>query len=275
MSFHVNSAGALAGESCDYGTSRLQFRGPQRPLDEPYMAVLGTCETFGRFVQTPFAALAEDKLDMPVVNLGVVNAGLDSFLRDDKVIDIAKRAQRVAVQTMDPQNLSNRLYRVHPRRNDRFLAPSELLRQLYPDFDFTEINFTKDLLQRLHDHAPERFDIVEAELRKAWTARMRTLLGDLWSRAVVIRIRYRNRIKAAWEVDVSDRMLADLKDCSSGIVDVAVDSAADAGELDAMQAGSLPQPAAAALTGPSGHRAIAAELARALQTDPEIAALYA
>lgn len=239
------------------------------------MAVLGTCETFGRFVQTPFAALAEDKLDMPVVNLGVVNAGLDSFLRDDKVIDIAKRAQRVAVQTMDPQNLSNRLYRVHPRRNDRFLAPSELLRQLYPDFDFTEINFTKDLLQRLHDHAPERFDIVEAELRKAWTARMRTLLGDLRSRAVVIRIRYRNRIKVAWEVDVSDRMLADLKDCSSGIVDVAVDSAADAGELDAMQAGSLPQPAAAALTGPSGHRAIAAELARALQTDPEIAALYA
>jgi len=275
MSFHAHSAGALAGESCSYGTSKLQCRGPERALDAPYMAVMGSCEAFGRFVQRPFAALAEDKLKLPVVNLGVINAGIDSFVKDEAILDVAARAERVAVQAMDPRNMSNRLYRVHPRRNDRFLAPSDLLRQLFPDFDFTEIHFTQDLLRRLHNHAPDRFDIVEAELRKAWTSRMRALLGQLGGKAIVLRIRYRNRIAAPWQVAVDDRMLADLKDRCSGVVDVEVQTAGDAGELDAMLAGPMPAPAAGALVGPTGHRAIAEELARAFQTDPEIAALYA
>jgi hypothetical protein len=80
---------------------------------------------------------------------------------------------------MGAANLSNRLYAVHPHRNDRFLGPSPALRVLFPEVDFAEICFTRHLLLALHEAAPDRWGIVREELRIAWVARMRALLARL------------------------------------------------------------------------------------------------
>ena len=55
------------------------------------------------------------------------------------------------IQVSGAQNLSNRFHAVHPRRNDRFLRASTLLKTIYRDVDFTEFNFTRHLLTTLRD----------------------------------------------------------------------------------------------------------------------------
>ena len=48
-------AGALDYFPCRYGASRAVFRGPERDLSRPYVALLGGSATFGKYVATPFA----------------------------------------------------------------------------------------------------------------------------------------------------------------------------------------------------------------------------
>ncbi|MBE9636168.1 DUF6473 family protein [Salipiger mangrovisoli] len=195
MSVAGSFQGALEYFPCRYGKSRLLFRGPKRGLDGRYLAFLGGTETFGRFVEAPFPALVEQALatggsvegpGIPCVNLGVVNAGIDLYLGDPAVLNLAARAELCVIQVMGAQNMSNRFYGVHPRRNDRFLRASDRLQQLFPEVDFTEFHFTLHMLGRLREISEERFAEVTAELRIAWVARMKHLLTLLGGRAVVL-----------------------------------------------------------------------------------------
>ena len=77
---------------------------------------------------------------------------------------------------MGAQNMSNRFYQVHPRRNDRLTRVSTVMQAIFPEVDFSEFCFTRHLLTRLAEVAPERFPILREELQAAWTARMRTFL---------------------------------------------------------------------------------------------------
>ena len=108
-----------------------------------------------------------------------MNAGPDAFLGDSGVIEIARQARAVVLQVMGAQNLSNRLYMVHPRRNDRFIAARPALRALYPEVDFTEFHFTHHMLASLLSLSESRFGLVIEELRTAWVARMRALMARL------------------------------------------------------------------------------------------------
>ncbi|MBC7156036.1 MAG: hypothetical protein H5U20_00810, partial [Rhodobacteraceae bacterium] len=72
-------AAALDHHPCQYGTSRLVFRGPRRPLAGAQVVCLGGSETYGRFVARPWPALLESALGGAVINLGVMNAGADVF----------------------------------------------------------------------------------------------------------------------------------------------------------------------------------------------------
>ncbi|MCA0940484.1 DUF6473 family protein [Salipiger pacificus] len=204
MSVAGSFQGALEYFPCRYGRSRLLFRGPKRALDAPYVAFLGGAETFGRFVKAPFPALVESALAeraeisenaggeaegataLPCVNLGVVNAGIDLYLGDPAVLNLAARAELCVIQVMGAQNMSNRFYGVHPRRNDRFLRASDRLQQLFPEVDFTEFHFTLHMLGRLREISEARFAEVTAELRLAWVARMKHLLTLLGGRAVLL-----------------------------------------------------------------------------------------
>jgi len=159
-----------------YPGSVLRFRGPARDLDSPYVLCLGGSETFGRFVHAPYAAQLDHELPLDVVNMGVMNAGLDVLTRDAAIETAIRGAQAVVLQIPGAQNMSNRFYTVHPRRNDRFIKATTMLRTIYREVDFTEFHFTRHLLTRLKTLSTDRFAVIEAELQAAWVARMQSFL---------------------------------------------------------------------------------------------------
>ena len=172
--------------SCRYGNSRLFFRGPKRNLSGRYNAFIGGKETFGKYLDHPYPALVEAALGKTCVNFGVVNAGVDVFVNDPTIMAACATADITVIQMMGAHNLSNRFYKVHPRRNDRFLSGSPLMAALYPDMDFSEYNFTRHLLGALFERSPERFEIIRTELQMAWLARMKTLLDKIGQLVVLL-----------------------------------------------------------------------------------------
>lgn len=179
MSFEKRGPMPLTYDAVCYPGSPLRFRGPCAAMSAPFVLCLGGSETFGRFIHAPYAAQLATKLPCHVVNMGVMNAGLDVLMHDPAITRATQGAAAVVLQITGAQNLSNRLYRVHPRRNDRFVKTTAMLRTIYRDVDFTEFHFTRHLLTHLHDRSPERFGIVAAELQIAWMARMRSFLGRI------------------------------------------------------------------------------------------------
>lgn len=179
MMHHDAGAGALDYFPCRYGASRAVFRGPERDLSRPYVAVLGGSASFGKYVAQPWPALLEQALGCPVANLAAQNAGPDLYLGDPAALEIAAGAAVAVVQITGAEGISNPLYGVHARRNDRFLAATPALRALYPQVDFTEIHFTRHLLTVLRRADPQRFAQVLRLLQDTWVDRMRNLLAQL------------------------------------------------------------------------------------------------
>ncbi len=186
MTYERLGEGALDYFPCRYGTSKLLFRGPRRKLEGAYCAVLGGTETYGKFIAAPYPALIEASSAIPMINFGCVNAGADVFVNDPTVIEACVRARVTVVQITGAHNISNRFYAVHPRRNDRFLRASTLLKAIYREVDFTEFHFTRHMLSTLQTLSPERFAVVAEELQAAWVARMKLLLGKTEGKTVVL-----------------------------------------------------------------------------------------
>ena len=150
MAFVHAGDGALDYFPCHYGSSRLTFRGPRRDLSGEYLAMLGGTETYGRFVDRALCGTCgRGDLGIPVANLGCQNAGPDVYLADRPALEVAGAAHLAVLQLTGVTNMTNRYYTVHPRRNDRFIAATPLLRSIYRDVDFTEIHFTRHLMQAL------------------------------------------------------------------------------------------------------------------------------
>lgn len=179
MTYETLGQSGLDYFPCSYDGSRLRFRGPRKHMRQEYVACLGGTETYGRFLQTPFPALIEEKTGYETVNLGVVNAGPEAYLNEPCVIDLANRAEAMVLEITGAQNCSNRFYTVHPRRNDRFVHASDLMATVFRDADFTEFHFTGHLLAELKARAPDRYPMLVDELQSAWVARMQNLLAKL------------------------------------------------------------------------------------------------
>jgi len=60
------------------------------------------------------------------------------------------------------------------------------MQAIYNDVDFSDFTFTRHMLGSLYEKSAERFDIVVQELREAWVARMRNMLGQIGPRAVLL-----------------------------------------------------------------------------------------
>lgn len=268
MSYESPHAGIPAGLTCRYGASRLTFRGPRQDLARPHVAFLGGSETFGRFVARPFAELVEDAIGLDCVNLGCINAGLDAFVHDGDVLRILQGARAVVIQLPGAQNLSNRFYRVHPRRNDRFVSASPMLAAIYRDVDFTEFAFIRHMLGALQAQSSDRFDLVLAEVRQAWLARMRLLLRDLRAPVVLLWLRYGPAPGplGGEPLFVDADMAAALADDRRVLVDVPVHAAGRCDDLRGMMFGPLQAPIAAHLIGPRAHASVAARVAEQLKT---------
>jgi Domain of unknown function (DUF6473) len=253
--------GALDYSPCRYGMSKLVFRGPQRSPAGAFCVTLGGTETYGKFVAEPYPTLLEFELEMPVLNLGCVNAGPDAFLQDPAILEIASRAQVAVVQVMGAQNLSNRYYGVHPRRNDRFLSASPLLRAMFREVDFTEFHFTRHMLQTLQAIDANRFESVAEELRASWVRRMQKVLDAVDTHKVLVWISDRAPPHPGAKTDlhhdpilVDAEMLAELKPHASAYVECISSAAARAEGTRGMAFGPAELHAAQELPGPAVHR---------------------
>jgi hypothetical protein len=248
------------------------FRGPRREVAQPYAVALGGTETYGKFVPQPFPALVEDAVGLPLLNLGNINAGLDLFLNDPEVLGIARGARVAVVQVVGAANLSNQYYRVHPRRNDRFVQGSPLLRALFREVDLTEFHFTRHLMLGLHRASAERFDVVAAELRATWVERMRSLLRTIPGRKILLWVGASGPPQDGVVPDLwQDPMLVTAKmlDAVRPLADTLVEVRPSAEALSAGTAGMafspLEEPAARHVPGPAMHHEIAAALAPVLR----------
>ncbi len=186
MTYDVLGPGPLDYLPCRYGTSRLLFRGPRRSLEAPYIAFIGATETYGKFIASPFPDLVEKGLGTTCVNFGQLNAGVDAFMHDPFVLEAASNAEVAVIQVVGAQNMTNRFYTVHPRRNDRFVAASTLLKTIFREVDFADFHFNKHMLSALYQNAPDRFDAVRTELQEAWKARMRLMLKQISGKTVLL-----------------------------------------------------------------------------------------
>jgi len=267
MTYERMGEGALDYFPCRYGTSKLLFRGPRRKLEGAYCAVLGGTETYGKFIEKPYPALIEADTGITMVNFGCVNAGADVYVNDPAVIEACVRARVTVIQVTGAHNTSNRFYAVHPRRNDRFLRASTLLKAIYREVDFTEFHFTRHMLSSLLTLSPERFAVVSDELRSAWVARMKLLLGKTEGKTVVLWMAGHSAADAVGDAGLGrdplliDRTMIDqIRPYATEVVEVVFSQAAREAGLSGMFYAAVEEPAALEMPGPLVHREVAGAL---------------
>ncbi|MEI4488449.1 DUF6473 family protein [Frigidibacter sp. MR17.14] len=267
MAFENPGAEALDYEPCRYGDSKLLFRGPRRRLEGTYVAAIGGSETYGKFVPDPWPARLEAALGVPVVNFGTMNAGIDVFANDLTLISAAAKAAVTVVQVLPPENMSNRFYAVHPRRNDRFLRASPLMRSLFREVDFADCHFTGHLLAAVRAMAPSKFSMIETELKAAWTARMKLLLSRIIGPKIVLCLDNplppdapAHPLGPAPHL-ITDEMLSELSPFGVELLQVSPSREARASGIEGMRFAPLDEPVARRVAPPSVHQ----EIAEALQ----------
>ena len=216
--------------------------------------------------------MVEVEAGIPVVNLGAVNAGLDVYLNDPDILDIARAAKAVVLQVVGAHNLSNRFYKVHRRRNDRFLGANPALRSLFPEVDFTEFSFTRHMLQSLHKLSPERFEHVAEELRLTWQARMQRLIREIGCEVVLLWFSPNRPPRADRPTDLTREpllitadMMARLRPSVRAIVEVLSNSAALIEAEGGLSFTALEEPAARGVPGLAAHREVSARLTAVLR----------
>jgi hypothetical protein len=270
MTLQDKSQTGLDYAPCRYGTSRTLFRGPAKALDGSCIAMLGGTETYGRFVAEPYPDLVEGRLGRTTVNLGCVNAGLDVYLRDEVIMRACAEAALTVVQVVGAQNMSNRFYTVHPRRNDRFLRASRKMTDTWPDVDFSEIHFTRHLLATLRASSSEQFEALRRELSEAWGARMRGMARALGGRVVLLWMSDRRPENPAdieaegGPLFVDRAMLEALRPEVLDIVEVVSPRPYGPAETEGMVYPEMERVAAERLPGPAMHALTAEVLAERL-----------
>lgn len=263
MAFERMGQGPLDYNPVRYAGSKLTFRGPVRDLTGDYIACLGGTETYGLFIEQPFVALLDQYVGLPCVNLGLPNAGVDAFYRDDGIVSIARRARLRVLQLPGAVNLSNPFYTVHPRRNDRFVKARARLRRLYPEVDFTEFHFTRHLIGRLIRIAPERFTPLQSALQEVWVARLQAMLKRFDGPTILLWISRHSpdvddsSVGAVYDPAFISRAMLDTV-CTSGVdlVEVVISRDACAQGTCGMRYAPMQKVAATELPGPLAHQEV-------------------
>ena len=270
MSFEALSPGGLEYSPCRYGNSKVLFRGPRRSLERPFISFFGGTTTYGKFIGTPFPDLVEEAIGVPCINFGCVNGSVDVIANDPFLRDISSKARATVLQVTSPRNMSNRFYRVHPRRNDRFVEPSPLLRAIFRDVDFAEFNFTNHMLKRLEAVSADRFRPVVEELRAAWIARMRLVLSQIQGKSVLLWASDQSPENTGGDIDadpafVTRAMLEEVIPFASSYVEVVASQHAIEAGTEGMVYTEYEAPAARMMLGPQMHKDIANALSDALK----------
>lgn len=249
---------------CRYGNSKLLFRGPRKDLSFPYVAFLGGTETYGKFVADPFVSLLDRRLEPTCVNFGCINAGVDVFLNDPFLPEAAHKARVTVLQMPGAQNMSNRLYTVHPRRNDRFVSATKMLQSIFPDVDFAGFHFNKHMLKHLQTLSPDRYRIVEQELTEAWKARMEHLTQRISGRIVLMWLSERAPEDAdqtdVEPMHVNREMIEHLRPQVTEVIEITPSRDAIEAGCEGMVYNDMEAPAAREIMGPVAHKEVADQL---------------
>ena len=271
MSYEKMGGNALDYMPCRYGESRITFRGPKKKTTGKYTIFLGGTETYGKFLAEPFPTLVEKETEQTCINFGCVNAGVDVFLSDPTALLAAQRADTVVIQAMGAQNMSNRFYRVHPRRNDRFVGASDVMKSIFREIDFTEFHFTRHMLGTLCARAPDRYAMLRDELKQAWIARMRLLLNSVSGRKILLWFSAKQPAEAASSpglgpdpLFVDRAMIETLRPIVSDVVEVVASPEALRRNSEGMMYSEMEELGAKRLLGPLAHSEAAEALLQVL-----------
>jgi hypothetical protein len=142
-------------------------------------------DTFGGKFPDPFSAMLEREMCLPNLNLCAQHSGAGFYTEDDAIHEIIENAQVVFIEALSIVNQSNPFYRVHPRRNDRFVTAVGLLYDLFPETDFVECHFTKHLITKLITIDAALADIVFRTLRDQWLRNL-TIMRARWCAKTVV-----------------------------------------------------------------------------------------
>lgn len=272
MSYHEMGATGAEESVCQYGASKLWFRGPKRVLDEPYVACVGGGETFGRFVDHPFPAVLEQRLGRTCVNFGSLFSGAEAMAHDAELLTLMNGADLCVLQLPPVLNQTNQFYRVHPRRNDRVLGPAPDLVELYPEIDFTDVHFVRHLTSKLVEYSDARFEVVARELRRAWLDSLHSLLSKIQSQVVLLWLDMNHQepfdaagFRVPDPVGINADMVDALSNDCDGAVAMTVRPSGASDDLEDMLFGTLQQPMAEHMIGPATHRMIAETLLREIR----------
>jgi len=129
--------------------------------------------------------MVERALGIPILNLGAQHSGAGFYAEDDVIHEIIESAKVIVVEAPSVVNQSNPFYRVHPRRNDRFVTALGPLYELFPEADFVECHFTKHLITKLITIDAERADIVFRVLQDEWMRNL-SLMRARWRAETVV-----------------------------------------------------------------------------------------
>lgn len=271
MSYEPLGKMLLDYQPCRYDGSKNLFRGPQKSLVTPYVALLGGTETYGKFTECPFPELLQSQLGLQTVNLGHPNAGPDMFLHDPGVMDICYKARITVLQVPGAHNLSNRFYAVHSRRNDRFIRASRHLRQLYPEVDFTAFHYTRHLLVSLYDVCGDRFQQVQEELQRVWQDRMAQLCCSLGGNIVLLWLSDhpvaaggRQGIRGADPLFVTQQMMSKIFPYVADVTEVVIDHDDWANGRSGLVFNEFEEPAAREMLGVIAHQKASQALCESL-----------
>jgi hypothetical protein len=276
MAYERPGESPLDYQQCRYGHSKLLFRGPRRDTNKKYCAFIGGTETYGKYIPVPFPELVEKQIGVPCVNLGTVNGGVDAFVNDETILGLCGKASVTVVQVMGAHNMSNRFYSVHPRRNDRFLKASTLMRTIFREVDFTEFAFTRHLLSTLKSISPDKFDVLEQELKVAWQARMELLISRIKGKVVLLWVSENAPAPATGPsakvkelgtdpLFIDRAMIDGIREKVHGYVEVVVPPEVDEMGTKGMLFPQLEAAAAQEMHGPLLHNIIADKLAPVLE----------
>lgn len=262
---------SLDYQACRYGGAKIAFRGPHKRLKGNYVTFLGGTETFGPFVAAPYPDLIELRTGLTCVNLACRKGGLDAYLSTPSLIDLCSMGAVTVIEATGAQNMSNRFYSVDPRRNNRFVRASKLMKSIFFDIDFSKVETTEQLLKTICRDAQDRLPLFRQEIQSAWVARMRTLIRAidgptilLWAAGHAPFSKSAGGTIAREPMFVDRAMLDAVTQDAEHIVEVVI----AAGELTAGFESMLTAPhdieAAAETLGPVAHRRIAAAIAPVL-----------
>ena len=94
--------GSFMIEGCPY-----VFRGSKLPIKDRFLVALGSAFTFGRLIKKPYSEILEEKIQLPVVNLGIGGARPSAYLCYPSIIDFCKKAELVICEVMSARGYTN------------------------------------------------------------------------------------------------------------------------------------------------------------------------